>query len=126
MVRFFAAPAAAALALAATAAPEVGGSEPSAADPAWHMLEAPLPSTAEVPPDYPGLAWTQGVEGVCDIQVFVDREGRVDDAYAAACPTVFADAALAAAAGWRFVPHEVDGTRLRATFELPFHFRLGR
>jgi TonB family protein len=128
VVRILAASAVSALALSAHAAatPALGETAPQAPDPAWHMLDAPLPATTQVPPDYPGRAWTQGIEGVCDVQVFVDREGRVDDAYTAACPAVFEDAAVAAALGWRFEPHEADGTSLRSTFELPFHFRLSR
>lgn len=128
MIRLLAAPAVAALALSAhaTSAADLGESELPPADHSWHMLDAPLPATTEVPPDYPGVAWTRGIEGVCDVQVFVDREGRVDDAYAAACPTIFEDAAVVAALGWHFEPHHADGAVLRSTFELPFRFRLSR
>ena len=78
------------------------------------------------PPVYPARARARGIEGWVDLEFFVDAEGRpyaitVTDAEPAG---EFDTAALEAAAGYLYVPFELDGRTYERRVSLRMRFAL--
>ena len=86
----------------------------------WSQITA----KRKVEPSYPKAARELGIEGDCNVRMFVDERGKVVDVKIETCPTPFHDAATEAAYKWSFYPMKVEGQKVSATFVLKLQFQL--
>ena len=75
-------------------------------------------------PDYPSLAKQIKLQGSITVEVVISPEGRVESARALGGHPILAQAAVAAASGWRFQPTLLNGVAVRATGVITFNFKL--
>ena len=88
-----------------------------------------VPAASNAVPRYPEGLRAAGVAGRVLLQFVVDTAGRVESSSVeelAATHPLFARAARDALAGWRFLPAESGGRKVRVRLQQPFDFRLER
>jgi protein TonB len=78
------------------------------------------------PPEYPATARRRGYEGTVVMEVFVDREGRVQDLrlYQSSGHEVLDRAAMQAVKGWLFEPARRGKDKIEMWVKVPLNFRL--
>jgi protein TonB len=77
-----------------------------------------------VKPEYPGIACDAGMEGKVTVRMLVGVDGRVKKAEVESKPSLFDDAALAAARQWIYTPATTDGRPVPVWTRVPFVFTL--
>jgi protein TonB len=77
-------------------------------------------------PEYPSVARRRGYEGMVIMEVFVDREGRVQDLrlYQTSGHEILDRAAMQAVKGWLFEPATRGGNNIEMWVKVPLSFRL--
>lgn len=78
----------------------------------------------EVPPKYPGIARSAGIEGTVVLEALIDEKGRVQELTIKKGTPVLARAAVDAVKQWRYQPYLFENTPVRATAEISIRFRL--
>lgn len=78
----------------------------------------------EVPPKYPGIARSAGIEGTVVLEALIDEKGRVQEVTIKKGTPVLARAAVDAVKQWRYQPYLLENTPVRATAEISIRFRL--
>jgi periplasmic protein TonB len=113
----------------ASPTPEAGGAMPAEAamssiEPvklpesiAWGLLAQP------VDPVYPDAAKASGQRGSVVLQVFIGRDGAVQDAKFLQGSLVFARAAIDAVKQWRFKPYSMNGRAVSVQSVLTLNFK---
>jgi TonB family protein len=81
-------------------------------------------ATHRVEPDYPQAARDAGIEGMVEVEVVIDREGRLVGARVLSGDPALGQAALAAVRQWKFRPILLDAKPAEVIGELRFRFRL--
>jgi TonB family protein len=77
-----------------------------------------------VEPVYPAEAREAGIEGIVEVEVIVDEEGKVVAARVLSGDPTLGDAALAAVRQWKFRPILLEAKPAKVIGELRFRFRL--
>jgi protein TonB len=77
-----------------------------------------------VPPSYPELAYTVGVDGVVQIKVLVGADGKMKDTRVVKSIQLLDQAALDAVRQWEFRPGEVAGRPAAMWMTVPVRFTL--
>lgn len=90
------------------------------------MMASDLIAISKIPPQYPPWALAQEIEGWVDLTFVVTSEGRVDrpTVVEAQPPGTFDDAAIAAAARWRFRPYQENGEPVPVRVYLHIDFEI--
>jgi protein TonB len=78
----------------------------------------------EVPPQYPSIARSAGIEGTVVLEALIDEKGRVQEVTIKRGAPVLARAAVDAVKQWRYQPYLLDNTPVRASAEISIRFRL--
>ncbi len=87
--------------------------------------EPAVPLSRPMPP-YPPRARTEGIEGTVEIEIVVNREGRVVDIAFRSLPSpVFRSTVVSTVKKWRFKPARHKGVPVSMRFRVPIEFRLG-
>ena len=98
--------------------------------------DAVLPSIAEaiaiepvepkrrVSPVYPAKAQRKGIEGSCQVRIFIDETGKPYDARIEQCPEIFHESVTNAALKWRFKPMTDEGVASHAEYLLFLKFKI--
>ena len=91
-----------------------------------HLREAVPVYRKNPTPEYPSLARRRGYEGTVVMEVFVDREGRVQDLrlYQSSGHEVLDRAAMKAVKGWLFEPARRGSVKMEMWVKVPLSFRL--
>jgi protein TonB len=93
--------------------------------PASPAGDSPPRAIRQVEPEYPFEARTQGVQGTVVVAVTVGADGVPKDVRAVRTLGLGMDeAAVGAAAQWRFAPARKDGRAVEAPASLQFSFRM--
>ncbi len=101
--------------------------ENPAGDPGAIPLREAVPVYRKNPrPEYPPVARRRGYEGTVIMEVFVDREGKVQDfrLYQTSGHEILDRAAMQAVKGWLFEPATRGGVRIEMWVKIPLSFRL--
>lgn len=82
---------------------------------------------AQVAPEYPFLAKSQGIEGVVVVRFIVTATGKVESAMVISSPhPLMSEAALKAVKLWTFRAGMKSGIKVATRMEIPLTFRLGQ
>jgi protein TonB len=113
----------------ASMTPEASGAKPAEAamssiepvnlpeSAAWGLLAQP------VDPVYPDAAKASGQRGSVVLQVFIGRDGTVQDAKFLQGSLVFARAAIDAVKQWRFKPYSMNGRAVSVQSVITLNFK---
>jgi TonB family protein len=77
-----------------------------------------------VKPVYPAAALKAGVEGVVNLEVFVSKDGRVENAKAMNGPTPLRQAAIDALKQWEWEPFLLNSSAIRVRTRVTLRFDL--
>jgi TonB family protein len=88
-----------------------------------YVEELPAPIT-KVPPTYPDLARSAGVEGTVNVLALVGKDGRVKDANVKTSIPMLDEAALQAVRQWTFRPATAKGDSIAVWVSVPVRFTL--
>ncbi len=89
--------------------------------------QVPRAKGLQARPQYPAALRAAGVEGQVVVDLVVDRDGNVQNAFAAkSSQPEFAAAALAAVNQWKFSPGRKDGRNVNTHMLVPFEFSLNK
>ncbi len=87
-----------------------------------NMVQARL--LTSVPPVYPQIAATQGIQGDVKLDLTVGDSGRVSETKVLSGPALLRDAAADAAKKWRYSPGKLDGSAVTTHVIVTVHFEL--
>jgi TonB family protein len=78
------------------------------------------------PPLYPLLARSRGVEGLVELEIVVDREGKskLVRVIKSSGHAILDESAEKAALGWRFIPAKDEGREVESKVVIPVEFNL--
>jgi TonB family protein len=77
-----------------------------------------------VPPEYPELAKTAGVQGVVIIEALIGKEGRVEEAHVLRSIPLLDQAAVDAVTQWEFTPTLLNGQPVPVIMTMTVQFTL--
>jgi TonB family protein len=77
-----------------------------------------------VEPQYPEEARRQGIQGPVVLDLYIGKDGTVQDVGLVSGQVVLADAANSAVKQWRFKPHYVDGSEVETQTRITLRFTL--
>lgn len=106
------------------APPEVP--QESGAGDSFYAFDSPPKPIKTVTPEYPELATAAGAEGTVQVEVTIDKNGRVIAARVIQSDTIksLEEAARKAAMGWLFNPAKQRDIPVKAKIVIPFEFNL--
>ena len=78
----------------------------------------------DVPPAYPVIARSAGLEGIVILQATIDLDGRVDDVQVLRSIPLLDEAAVAAVRQWRYTPTRLNGQPVAVVMTVTVSFRL--
>jgi protein TonB len=84
----------------------------------------PPAKVKNVPPEYPALAQTAGVQGVVIIEALISKEGRVEEAHVVRSIPLLDQAAVDAVTQWEFTPTMLNGQPVPVIMMLTVQFTL--
>jgi TonB family protein len=100
--------------------------EDSGGSDSFYAFDSPPVPIKKEAPAYPELARAAGAAGTVQVEVTVDKNGRVKDARVVASDTITSleEAAKAAAMKWLFTPAKQRDVPVVARIVIPFEFKL--
>lgn len=92
----------------------------------FYAFDSPPVPIKRAAPEYPELARAAGASGTVQIEVTIDKNGRVKDAKVKSSDTIASleEAAKAAAMKWLFTPAKQRDMPVMAKIVIPFEFKL--
>src|SRR5262245_38672388 len=87
-------------------------------------IELPLEALVRVPPEYPALARSAGVDGIVSVRALVGPDGRVHRTEVTKGDAMLDRAAIDAVQRWRFKPGTANGQAIWAWTTVPVRFSL--
>jgi protein TonB len=78
------------------------------------------------PPEYPAVAVRRNAEGVVELRLLVDEDGRVAKLEVVKAVDLLTDAAVEAVRRWTFRPARKHGVPVKMWIAQPVEFRLAR
>ena len=87
-------------------------------------FEKPI-AISKIIPEYPKVALDNDIQGIVEIQIKIDKEGDVAEAYVVYSDnTILENAALEAAKQYKFTPAKKNGEVIESWFIIPFTFKI--
>jgi len=78
----------------------------------------------DVPPAYPVIARSAGIEGIVVLQATIGLDGRVDDVQVLRSISLLDEAAVTAVRQWRYTPTRLNGQPVAVVMTVTVSFRL--
>jgi len=78
----------------------------------------------DVPPAYPVIARSAGIEGIVILQATIGLDGRVDDVQVLRSISLLDEAAVTAVRQWRYTPTRLNGQPVAVVMTVTVSFRL--